>query len=87
MHFMGTSIGGGVLSKSDVVPANEMSPHHMPKSVLKDSTVRIFGDTAVLMGTGGNASSAEAGTDPPDDRFSTHGDGWQVIAVHRSKSE
>ena len=48
--FMGTSFGGGVLSKHDVVPADGISASHMPKSVLKDSTVRIFGDTAVLMG-------------------------------------
>src|SRR5215467_9113757 len=47
--FMGTSFEGGVLSKSDVVPS-EASPNHLPKSMLKDSTVRIFGDTAVLMG-------------------------------------
>jgi hypothetical protein len=48
--FMGTSFGGSVLSKSDVVPADGVTATHMPKSVLKDSTVRIFGDTAVLMG-------------------------------------
>jgi hypothetical protein len=50
--FMGTSFGGGgVLSKSDVVPADETPANHMPKSMLRDSTVRIFGDTAVLMGS------------------------------------
>ena len=48
--FMGTSFGGGVLSKSDVVPADGMHANHMPKCVLKDSTVKVFGDTAVLMG-------------------------------------
>ncbi len=46
--FMGTSFGAGVLSKHDVVPPEATRANHMPKSILKDSTVRIFGDTAVL---------------------------------------
>jgi hypothetical protein len=50
--FMGTSFGGGVLSKDDVIPAPGVAANHMPKCTLKDSTVRIFGDTAVLMGQG-----------------------------------
>ena len=29
--FMGTSFGGGVLSKSDVVPSDGMQANHMPK--------------------------------------------------------
>jgi len=48
--FMGTSFGTGVLSKSDVVPPKGVQANHMPKTILRDSTVRIFGDTAVLMG-------------------------------------
>jgi Domain of unknown function (DUF4440) len=48
--FMGTSFGGGVLSKTDVVPPDGSTANHMPKSLLKDSEVRIYGDTAVLMG-------------------------------------
>src|ERR1700759_4229489 len=49
-EFMGTSFGGGVLSKHDVIPPVGVISPHMPKCSLKDSTVRIFGDTAVLMG-------------------------------------
>jgi hypothetical protein len=86
-NFMGTSFGGGVLSKSDVIPADGISANHMPKSVLKDSTVRIFGDTAVLMGT----VEMEVPQKPELIRMTTvfqqHGDNWQVIAVHMSKSE
>ncbi len=84
--FMGTSFGGGVLSKSDVIPADGMSPNHMPKSVLKDSTVRIFGDAAVLMGT----VEMQVPQKPEQIRMTTvfqqHGDNWQVIAVHMSKA-
>jgi hypothetical protein len=85
--FMGTSFGGGVLSKSDVVPADGVSANHLPKSVLKDSTVRLFGDTAVLMGT----VEMQVLQKPEQIRMTTvfqqHGDDWRVIAVHMSKSE
>jgi ketosteroid isomerase-like protein len=85
--FMGTSFGGGgVLSKSDVVPADETPANHMPKSMLRDSTVRIFGDTAVLMGS----VEMQVPQKPESIRMTTvfqkHGDGWQVIAVHMSKA-
>jgi ketosteroid isomerase-like protein len=85
--FMGTSFGGGgVLSKSDVVPADETPANHMPKSMLRDSTVRIFGDTAVLMGS----LEMQVPQKPESIRMTTvfqkHGDGWQVIAVHMSKA-
>ena len=84
--FMGTSFGAGVLSKSDVVPADGMSANHMPKCVLKDSTVRIFGDTAVLMGS----VEMQVPGKPEDVRMTTvfqkHPERWQVIAVHMSKA-
>lgn len=84
--FMGTSFGGGVLSKSDVVPP-QASANHLPKSTLKDSTVRIFGDTAVLMGH----VEMEVPQKPEDIRMTTvfqkHGESWQVIAVHMSKAQ
>jgi ketosteroid isomerase-like protein len=85
--FMGTSFSGGVLSKDDVVPLQGISANHMPKCVLEDSTVRIFGDTAVLMGT----VEMQVPQKPEQIRMTTvfqqHGDNWQVIAVHMSKSE
>jgi len=83
--FMGTSFGAGVLSKTDVVPSDGISANHMPRSVLKDSTVRIFGDTAVLMG------EVEMQVPQKEEQvrmttvFQKHSDGWQVIAVHMSK--
>jgi ketosteroid isomerase-like protein len=84
---MGTSFAGAVLSKSDVVPLAETSTNHLPKSTLKDSTVRIFGDTAVLMGQVEMAVPQK----PEDIRMTTvfqkHGDNWQVIAVHMSKAQ
>jgi hypothetical protein len=85
--FMGTSFGGGVLGKSDVVPPDGASAPHMPKSVLKDSTVRIFGDTAVLMGT----AEMQVPQKPEQIRmptvFQQRNGTWQIIAVHMAKSE
>ena len=84
--FMGTSFGGGVLSKYDVVPADGTNAPHMPKCALKDSSVRIFGDTAVLMGH----VEMQVPQKPEDVRITTvfqkHGDEWQIIAVHMSKA-
>ena len=82
---MGTSFGGGVLSKDDVIPAPGVAANHMPKCTLKDSTVRIFGDTAVLMGQ----VEMEVPSKPEQIRMTTvfqkKADAWQVVAVHMSK--
>jgi len=84
--FMGTSFGRGVLSKDDVVPPEPSNTAHMPVSVLKDSTVRIFGDTAVLMGS----VEMKVPQKPEEIRMTTvfqkRGDAWLVIAVHMSKA-
>jgi hypothetical protein len=84
--FMGTSFGGGVLSKSDVVPADGMSANHMPKCVLRESTVRIFGDTAVLMGDVEMQVPQKAEDVRMTTVFQKHAEGWQIIAVHMSKA-
>jgi hypothetical protein len=85
-EFMGTSFGGGVLSKSDVVPADGVTATHMPKCTLKDSTVHIFGDTAVLMGD----VEMQVPQKPEEIRMTTvfqkHAQDWQIIAVHMSKA-
>jgi hypothetical protein len=83
--FMGTSFGGGVLSKNDVVPPPGVNANHLPKCTLENSTVRIFGDTAVLMGE----VQMRVPQKPENVRMTTvfqkHGEEWQIIAVHMSK--
>ena len=86
--FMGTSFGGRVLTKDDVVPsAGGANVPHMPKCMLKDSTVHMFGDTAVLMGE----VEMQVPQKPEQMRMTTvfqkHGEEWQVIAVHMSKAQ
>jgi hypothetical protein len=86
--FIGTSFGsGGVLSKHDVVPADGVNAPHMPKSVLQDSTVRIFGDTAVLMGQVEMQVPQKTESIRMTTVFQKHGGDWQVIAVHMSKAQ
>ena len=85
--FMGTSFGGGVLGKDDVVPADGGPANHFPKSTLRDSTVRIYGDTAVLMGS----VEMQVPQKPEHIRMTTvfqkRAECWQVIAVHMSKAD
>jgi len=84
--FMGTSFGGGVLSKTDVVPPDGTQANHFPKSILRDSTVRIFGDTAVLMGAVEMQVPDKAEQIRMTTVFQKRGEEWQVIAVHMSKA-
>jgi ketosteroid isomerase-like protein len=82
--FMGTSFGGGVLSKTDVVPPDGSTANHMLKAVLKDSTVRVFGDTAVLMGEVEMQVPQKPETIRMTTVFQKRGEAWQIIAVHMS---
>lgn len=84
--FMGTSFGAGVLGKNDVVPRSGSTENHMPKCVLKDSTVKIFGDTAVLMGEVEMQVPQKNEAMRMTTVFQKHGEDWQVIAVHMSKA-
>jgi ketosteroid isomerase-like protein len=69
-----------------VVPADGMSANHMPKCVLRESTVRIFGDTAVLMGDVEMQVPQKAEDVRMTTVFQKHAEGWQMIAVHMSKA-
>jgi hypothetical protein len=56
----------------------------MPKSVLKDSTVRIYGDTAVLMGEVEMQVPQKPETIRMTTVFQKRNEAWQIIAVHMS---
>jgi len=79
--FIGTGPGGNILNKPDIVPpAGEERPK-MPKSHVKESAVRLFGNTAIAMG-----SVAYDTPSQPGFRFTlvflNRGQGWQIIAAH-----
>jgi ketosteroid isomerase-like protein len=71
------------LRKDDILPALEANTNRFPKSSLGESTVRVSGDCAVLMGT--------VVFDDPNlvglrvtNVYQKRGDGWQMIAAHLS---
>jgi len=79
--FIGTGPGGNILNKSDIVPPAGAERPKMPKSRVKESSVRLFGSTAVVMG-----SVAYETLNQPGFRFTlvflNRGQGWQMIAAH-----
>ena len=81
--FLGTGPGGNILNKTDIVPPGGGERPKMPKSRVKESTVRVFGNTAVVMG-----SVAQEAPPQPGFRFTlvflNRGQGWQMIAAHLS---
>jgi uncharacterized protein YigA (DUF484 family) len=77
--FMGTAFGPRVLSKTDIVPPDGTTANHLQKLTLGQSTVRVYGDTAVLMG-------AAQAADPGDNIrittvFQKRPAAWQIIAI------
>jgi hypothetical protein len=79
--FLGTGPGGNILNKTDIVPPGGGERPKMPKSRVNESTVRVFGSTAVVMG-----SVAYETPPQPGFRFTlvflNRGQGWQMIAAH-----
>jgi hypothetical protein len=81
--FMGTAFGAKVLSKGDIVPPDGSDSNHLQKFTLGQSTVHLYGDTAVLMGnaTPDNRSGNELRLTTV---FQKRPAGWQIIAIHMS---
>jgi hypothetical protein len=84
--FMGTGPGGNILNKRDIVPAAGEERPRMAESHVKDSVVRLYGETAVVMG------SVEYKTlSQPGFRFTlvflNRGQGWQMIAAHLGSAQ
>jgi hypothetical protein len=81
--FLGNGPGGNILNKTDIVPPGGGERPKMPKSRVKESTVRVFGNTAVVMG-----SVTQEAPPQPGFRFTlvflNRGQGWQMIAAHLS---
>ena len=84
--FIGTGPGGNILYKDDVVPPAEYQGRgRFPNATLKESVVRVYGTTAVVMGLVG----IESPTQPGQMRFTKvylKRDGrWICVAAHLSR--
>ena len=59
-NFIGSSFDGGLLSKRDIIPEGPSGPGGFAGATPGETNVRIFGDTAVLMGVINTAAGPQA---------------------------
>lgn len=78
--FIGSSFDGSLLSKDDIIPQTA-KPGGFAGATPGETVVRVFGDTAVLMGV-----IKPAGPQPKAIRATLicqkRAEGWQMIAAH-----
>ncbi|HWY20115.1 MAG TPA: nuclear transport factor 2 family protein [Candidatus Acidoferrum sp.] len=83
--FMGSSFDGQVLSKGDIVP-DRTGPGGFAGATVGDTNVRVFGDTAVLMGV-----INMAGGSPKQIHVTLvvqkRAQGWQMIAAQLTRMQ
>jgi hypothetical protein len=81
--FVGMASEGKMVSKGDIVPTGPDAPH-FPKTEVKETTARIFGDAGVVLG---RAASIEP-EHPWGFRFAIfwvkRSQGWQMVAANLS---
>ncbi len=85
--FVGSAFGGNVISKQDLLPADDQDGPRFPKAVLRESTARAFGTTGVVMGRIGMENSSQ----PGHFRFAIvlmkGRSGWQMVAAQLARVE
>jgi len=85
--FVGSAFGGNVVSKSDLVPSEGENAPRFPSSSLKESTIRAFGATGVVMGR----LAMENAGQPGQLRFTIvlmkREVGWQMVAAQLIRVE
>ena len=85
--FVGSAFGGNVVSKSDLIPTEGEDAPRFPSSSLKESTIRAFGATGVVMGR----LAVENAGQPGQLRFTIvlmkREAGWQMVAAQLIRVE
>ncbi len=80
--FIGMASGGKIVTKGDIVPAEGGGEAHFPKTSLKETTARAFGNTGVVMGL----ATPDDPNQPGQFRFTLvcmkREQGWQIVAAH-----
>jgi ketosteroid isomerase-like protein len=78
--FIGSSFDGGLLSKGDIIPERS-GPGGFAGATLGETNVRLFGDTAVLMGVINTAGGAQPKPIHVTLVCQKRPQGWQMIAA------
>lgn len=78
--FIGSSFDGGVLYKDDIVP-QQPGPGGFAGATTGETIVRVFGDTAVLMGFINTAGGGQSNRIRVTLVCQKRAQGWQMIAV------
>ena len=81
-----TAFGGNVVNKEDVIPADGGGERIWAKASLKDATVRVFGDTGVVMGRVVVDDPNQPGAFRFTMVFMKRAASWQVVAAHLSRN-
>jgi hypothetical protein len=83
-QFVATTPAGDVLAKDRLVPDDSsQAVQQLPAFDLDSPMVRVYGDTAVLMGRLKSAGDAKQDLDGTF-VYAKHGNGWKLVAVHLS---
>jgi ketosteroid isomerase-like protein len=82
--FIGSSFDGGLLRKGDIIPDND-GPGGFAGATAGETNVRVFGDTAVLMGV----INAAGGPQSKQIRVvlvcQKRPEGWQMVAAQMTR--
>jgi len=78
--FIGSSFDGGLLNKGDIIPAGP-GPGGFAGATPGETNVRVFGDTAVLMGIINTAAGTQSKPLHVTLVCQKTAQGWQIIAA------
>jgi ketosteroid isomerase-like protein len=81
--FIGSTFNGHLLSKQDIIPQG--GPGGFAGATPSETSVRIFGDTAVLMGFIKTVGPDQAKQIRVTLVCQKRGQGWQMIAAHLAR--
>jgi ketosteroid isomerase-like protein len=82
--FMGFA-HGNVVSKDDIAPADAPPKTNVIKYSLQESSVRLFGDTGVVMSRVVVEDPKQPGEFKCTLVFQKRGDAWKMIAAHMAR--
>jgi ketosteroid isomerase-like protein len=79
--FIGSSFDGGLLNRGDIIPEGPSEPGGFAGATLGETNVRVFGDTAVLMGIINTAGAPQPKPIHVTLVCQKRPQGWQMIAA------